>query len=93
MSSVARKTQMNRAMDSKEFRAIRLELGLTQIEYARAFGFGHKPASMQTRIALMEGGYQSIPERVARLARMFQQFGVPMPMAKAIFAPREAAYD
>jgi transcriptional regulator with XRE-family HTH domain len=77
------------AMDSKQFRAIRLELGLTQRQFASAFGFGHKAASMQTRIALMEGGHQPIPERVARLAEMFRQYGVPYQFNMGSFA-REA---
>lgn len=65
-------------MTADEFRAIRLKLGLTVIQWGRALGYAGSDATVTTQIYRFEGGGgREIPETVARLAYMLGRHGVP----------------
>lgn len=62
-------------MTPAEFRAIRLQLGLTLEQWGRALG--RSGDHVRNQINAMEGGRKEITLPVARLAHMYGQHGVP----------------
>jgi transcriptional regulator with XRE-family HTH domain len=68
-------------MTGAEFKAIRTELGCTGEAFARALGYGGTPGTRSTVTYLFETGRREIPEKVARLAAMFRDHGIPAELA------------
>ena len=64
-------------MTGDELRAIRQQLGLTQWNMGRAFGYQGERRNVSTQIRQMESGKRPVPPLTARLAEMFKLYGVP----------------
>lgn len=62
-----------------EFHTIRIALGMSTSEFARALGFSGAHASTQIRRYERgeEEGGRRVPAWIARLAQMYRRFGVP----------------
>jgi transcriptional regulator with XRE-family HTH domain len=58
-------------------RAMRLRLGLTEVELATAMGYKGKPVSLEAQIRRWELGYRAIPPQEERLMLMFDAYGIP----------------
>jgi transcriptional regulator with XRE-family HTH domain len=59
-------------MTKEETKRIRKGLGLTQSQFAKVLGYTH-----YSRVSYFETGEKPIPETTARLAKMYQIFGIP----------------
>ena len=64
-------------MKPEELKQIRAKLELSGLQFGRALGMGGTDNTVNVQIYDMESGKRPIPERTARLVRMFQRFGVP----------------
>jgi transcriptional regulator with XRE-family HTH domain len=64
-------------MNGAELKAIRHQLGLTTLELGRAFGYRGSDNTISVQIRTYESGGRLIPPWIARLAAMFQRYGVP----------------
>ena len=64
-------------MTGDELRAIRERLNCTGETFARALDYAGLPQSLQTIVYKFETGRRNIPEGVARLAAMFDRYGIP----------------
>lgn len=64
-------------MTGPQFAAIRKRLGFTAEAFGRALGFGGNRNSLQGRISDMEASRRTITPTLARLAVMFDRFGIP----------------
>ena len=64
-------------MKPNELKAIRAKLGLTQLQFGRALGIGGADLGCSSYVSQMENGHESVSEARARLARMYDLFGVP----------------
>lgn len=64
-------------MDGSEFSAIRARLGLSVIEFGRAFGYQGDDNSVSVTIRRYERDEKPIPPWIERLALMFGRHGVP----------------
>ena len=65
-------------MTGDEMRTICNGLSLSQLPFGRALGLGSKDEGVRNYVSQMETGKEEIPERTARLARMFQLHGIPV---------------
>jgi transcriptional regulator with XRE-family HTH domain len=62
----------------RNMRLTRLQLGLTQSDFARAIGYQSAAAQrLRTQVNDMEHGRKPISPIVARLVEMFRRFGAP----------------
>lgn len=64
-------------MTPDEFKAIRHRLKLSTVQFGRAFGYTGSDNSASVSIRTYESGGRPIPEYMARLATMFNRYGVP----------------
>lgn len=64
-------------MKPNELKSIRARLGLSALKFGRALGIGGMDSSVRSYVSQMETGKEEIPERTARLARMFHLHGIP----------------
>lgn len=64
-------------MTGPEFRAIRKQLGLTTIQWGRAFGYEGSDNTISVMIRRYESGGRPLPPWIARLAAMYRDHGIP----------------
>jgi len=64
-------------MFGTEFKSIRKGLGLTVLQWARALGYAGSVKTVREQIAKYDRNVRPIPPWIARLAMMYQRFGVP----------------
>lgn len=64
-------------MTGPDLREIRQRLGLTAEAFGRALGYRGSRNAVQVQVAGMESGARVIPVERARLAAMYDRFGVP----------------
>jgi hypothetical protein len=76
-------------MTGKQFKKIRLGLGLDQLSWGRALGYTGEIATVGRMMRFFESGSRTIPVRTARLAEMFQLYGVPNKWQPPIYCPPE----
>jgi transcriptional regulator with XRE-family HTH domain len=71
-------------MTGPEFAAIRKSLGLSVIEFGRAIGYQGTNETVSVTVRRYEApNGRKIPPWIARLARMYQRYGIPREFMKA----------
>ena len=64
-------------MTAKQFRAIRFDLGLSELEWGLVLGYGGKPGTVRRHIRKIEAGTREITPWLERLAEMYRRHGIP----------------
>jgi transcriptional regulator with XRE-family HTH domain len=64
-------------MTGEQFRTIRQKLGRNAKAFALALGYTGGDDALAVAISRLERGGRAIPPAVARLATMFDRFGIP----------------
>ena len=64
-------------MNGIQMKTIRMKMGLTGAEFARALGYQGKDGSLETQIRRWERGHRKIPYLAGRLTLMYDAYGIP----------------
>jgi len=64
-------------MIGADLKAIRKRLGLSTIQFARALGYQGEDNTVSVTVRRYESNAREIPPWIARLAEMFDRYGVP----------------
>lgn len=64
-------------MKGQELQALRKRLGLSTADMARALGYEGQDSSLGAMMRRFESGGRPMPPTVARLATMFERYGLP----------------